>query len=266
VAEAPAYLHLLRAQARSQAQYRLSFAVDALTSTLFTTLDLSALLILFRVTRTLGGFGVRQAFLIASLASLCFATADLCAGNIERLQAYVRGGLLDAVLVRPRSALAQLLATDLSLRRIGQVAQGVIALALACHLAHVRPTPAHLALLVVAPVCGAAFFASVFVATATIAFYWIDIGELANVLTYGGRTISQYPIGVYSGLMRRLFAYGLGFAFVGYYPGLLLLDRPDPLGAPPWLGWATPAVAALAAGLAALAWRSGIRHYRSAGS
>ena len=35
---------------------------------------------------------------------------------------------------------------------------------------------------------------------------------------------------VYGRLFRRLFAYGLGFAFVAYYPALALLGRPDPAG------------------------------------
>jgi ABC-2 type transport system permease protein len=63
-----------------------------------------------------------------------------------------------------------------------------------------------------------------------------------------------------------VFAYSLGFAFVSYYPTLTLLGRPDPLGLPSWVGWTTPAVALAAAGAAALAWRTGVRHYRSTGS
>jgi ABC-2 type transport system permease protein len=261
-----AYVHLVRAQIRAQAQYRSSFLLDAFGSTLFTTLDLIAIVVLFRVTRSLSGFDFREAFLIATLAGLGFSISDLCVGNVERLRMYVRAGLLDAILVRPRGVLPQLVATDFTLRRVGQVAQGAITLALAVRLAHVRLTPAHGVLLVLTPVCGAVFFGSMFVAGATVAFYWIDSGELANSFTYGGRTFTQYPITVYTGLFRRLFAYGLGFAFVAYYPGLLLLDRRDPLGAPSWLGWSTPAVAALAVGLAVAAWRTGIRHYRSTGS
>jgi len=104
------------------------------------------------------------------------------------------------------------------------------------------------------------------VATATVAFWWIDSGEFANGFTYGGRDFTSYPITVYSGFFRRVFAYGLGFGFVAYHPTLGLLGRPDPLGLPAWMAWSTPAVAAAACGLAALAWRSGVRHYRSTGS
>ena len=114
---------------------------------------------------------------------------------------------------------------------------------------------------------GAVFFGAIFVATATVAFWWIDSGEFANGFTYGGRDFTSYPITVYSGLFRRIFAYSLGFAFVAYYPALALLGRPDPLGLPGWAGlvrrrwWPCAAVA-----VAALVWRFGVRHYRSTGS
>jgi ABC-2 type transport system permease protein len=79
-------------------------------------------------------------------------------------------------------------------------------------------------------------------------------------------TFTEAPITVYGSFFRRLFAYGAGLAFVGYYPALALLDRPDPLGGPAVLGYAAPLIAlALAAG-AALVWRRGVRHYRSTGS
>jgi len=55
-------------------------------------------------------------------------------------------------------------------------------------------------------------------------------------------------------------------AFVNWYPALYLLDMPDPLGLPSWLQYASPAVALLAALAAAVAWRAGVRRYRSTGS
>ena len=100
----------------------------------------------------------------------------------------------------------------------------------------------------------------------SVAFWWIESAEFANGLTYGGRDFASYPLTVYSGLFRRLFGYSLGFAFVAYYPALILLGRPDPLHGPAWLGWCAPLVAGLAALAAAGVWRLGVRHYRSTGS
>ena len=56
---------------------------------------------------------------------------------------------------------------------------------------------------------------------------------------------TSYPITVYGEVFRRLFAFGLGFAFVSYYPTLAIPGQPDPLGLPPWVGWLSPLVAAL---------------------
>ena len=261
-----AYRHLVMAQVRSQAQYRASFAVDVTGSVLFGVLDVMGVVILFRVTPALGGFAFAEVFLMTALAGCAFATADLAVGNVERLRQYVRSGLFDALLVRPLSSLAQLVAMDVATRRVGRVVFGVVMLVLALANAPVKFTPARLALLAITPIAGATIFGAVFVATATVAFWWIESGEIANGLTYGGLTFSQYPITIYGAVFRRLCAYAVGFAFVAYYPALVLLDRSDPLGAPPLLGYASPAVAIAAAAFAALMWRTGVRHYRSTGS
>ena len=261
-----AYRHLLGAQVRSQRQYRASFVADVIGSLLFGVIDVTSVVVVFRMTPTLGGFGFAEVFVMTALAGCAFAMADLAVGNVERLRQYVRSGLLDALLVRPLSSLAQLAVMDVATRRVGRVAFGAVMIVVAAAFARVELTPARLALLVVTPIAGAMIFGAIFVATATVAFWWVESGEIANGLTYGGLAFAQYPITIYGALFRRLFAYAIGFAFVGYYPALALLDRADPLGAPGLLGYASPAVGITAVIAAGLIWRVGVQHYRSTGS
>lgn len=260
------YLALLRGQVRSQASYRVSFAVELASNLWATVVDVVTVLVLFRVTTDLAGFARREALVIVGLSACGFACADLAVGNIDQLRHYVRTGLLDALLVRPLAALPQLLAMDLPLRKLSRAGFGVAVLVVFLVLAGIDWTPQRAALAVLAPIGGAAFFAAVFVAGSTVAFWWIESGELANSVTYGGREAATYPMTVYEGVFRRLFAFGLGFGFVAYYPALSLLGRDDPLGLPGWVGYLSPAVALPAAGAAVLCWRVGIRHYRSTGS
>jgi ABC-2 type transport system permease protein len=260
------YRRLVRAQVRAQASYRFSFTLDLLSNVIFLGADLLTVLVVFRQAPVLAGFSLADALLVFGLASLGFSLADLAVGNIEKMKVYVRTGLLDALLIRPLGVLWQLLVMDVGVRRVGRVLSGVAVLAYATHLAGVRLTPANLLLLVLTPVAGAVFFSAIFVATATVAFWWVESGELSASLTYGGRDFTSYPMTVYGGWFRHLLAFGLGFGLVAYYPALILLDRPDPIGAPAWLGWCCPLLAVAAAGLAALAWRTGVRHYRSTGS
>jgi ABC-2 type transport system permease protein len=261
------YRGLLRAQLRAQTAYRASFAIDLVSNVWATVADVLTVLVLFQVVSTsLAGFGLAESLVMVGLSAAGFATADLAVGNIERLRHYVRTGLLDTLLLRPLRALPQLLLMDLGLRRLSRVGVGAAVLVAALAAAPVPWTPARVVLVVVAPIAGGLFFGAIFVAGATVAFWWVESGELANSLTYGGKELTSYPITVYGPLFRRVFGYGLGFAFVAYYPALALLGRPDPLGAPDWLGWVSPLVAVPALGVAAVAWRTGIRHYRSTGS
>jgi ABC-2 type transport system permease protein len=260
------YLHLLRGQVRAQAGYRASFGVDLLSQIGSTAADVVAVLVLFQVTTRLGGFDLRETLVIVGISASAFATADMVAGNAERLRQYVRTGLFDAVLVRPLGALPQLLLSDLALRRLSRVLFGTGVLVVGLALAPIEWTAGRVVLAVLAPVAGVVFFSAIFIAGATVAFWWVDSGEVANSLTYGGRDLTTYPMTVYGGLFRRVFGYALGFAFVAYYPALALLGRADPLGLPGWVGWVSPAVAVPAAALAWLCWRVGIRHYRSTGS
>ncbi|NUR24617.1 MAG: ABC transporter permease [Catenulispora sp.] len=257
---------MLGAQVRSMVQYRASFAIDLTTQTVFSVLDIVAVLVIFRVTPSLGGFSLEQVLLVSALSATGFAAADLLVGNVERLRHYVRTGLLDAVLIRPLSALGQLLVLDFAPRRFGRVlfTGGLLATVLA--VSDIDWTPARVLLLAITPVAATVFFSSVFVLTACVAFWWIDSGEFANSLTYGGRYFTSYPLTVFDGLFRRVFGFALGFGFVGYYPALGILGVPDPLGMPSYFVWGGPVVAGVAALLAGIGWRTGLRHYKGAGS
>ena len=261
-----AYAALLAGQFRSVAAYRASFAVELITNVGGTALDVATVFVLFRAGRVVGGFTLAEAILMAGLTAAGFVLADFAVGNVDRLTTYVRAGTLDAVLVRPLGVLPQLLLMDLPVRKALRLVVGVAMLGLGVRLNHIHWTPARVSLVVVAPVAAAVFFGSIFVLSASLSFWWVDSGEIGNGFTYGGRDFTSYPITVYGGWFRAIFAYALGFGFVAYQPALALLGRADPLGMPAWAGFVSPLVGLLVAAIAAVVWRRGVRHYRSTGS
>ncbi|GIF11792.1 ABC transporter permease [Actinoplanes teichomyceticus] len=264
--ELRAYAALAGAQARSVFSYRASFLVELLSNVGSTVFDVLTVLVLFRATDRLGGFRLPEALLMTSLTSAGFALADFGVGNVDRLKTYVRAGTLDAVLVRPLAALPQLLLMDLPIRKLLRVVFGFGVLVVALGMNDIDWTAPRVLLITIMPVASAVFLGSIFVVSASLAFWWVDSGEVGSAFTYGGRDFSSYPITVYGPAFRGVFAYALGFAFVSYQPALALLGRADPLGLPVWAGFAAPAVALAAALVAAVVWRTGIRHYRSTGS
>lgn len=260
------YGRMLMAQARGQAQYRASFLADLGGSVLASLVDLLAIVVLFQVTKTLGGFDFAESFLMATLAACGFSLSEFFVGGIDRIRFHVRTGLLDALLIRPLGSLGQLIVMDFSPRRTGRTVMTAVMLAIAAHGATLAWGWQSVLLIVITPFASGLLFASMFVATATVTFWWIDSHEFANSVTYGGREFTSYPMTVFGQSLRMLFGYGLGYGFAGYYPALTLLNHPDPLGLPSWTGWCSSLVAVAFAALASVVWRIGIRHYRSTGS
>jgi ABC-2 type transport system permease protein len=120
--------------------------------------------------------------------------------------------------------------------------------------------------LVLSLITGSVIFAAIFVLGAAIQFVSIDSAELANSFTYGGQQLTQYPLSIFGREVVRAVTFVVPLAFVNYYPVLYVLGKPAPLGLPSWIGLLAPAVAVVMTGLASLAWRGGLRRYRSTGS
>ncbi|MFC7273388.1 ABC transporter permease [Paractinoplanes rhizophilus] len=264
--EIRAYQALLGGKVRSMTAYRTSFAIELLSNLGATVLDVVTVFVLFRATAVVGGFTLSESILMTGLTAAGFVLADMTVGNIDDLKRYVRMGTLDTVLIRPLRVLPQLVLMDLPLRKLLRLAFGIFVYAGALVANHIHWTPARVALAALAPIGAAIFFGAIFVLTASLAFWWVESGEIGNGFTYGGRDFTSYPITVYSDWFRDLFAYTLGFGFVAYQPALALLGRTDPLGLPAWAGYAAPLVALPAVAVAALMWGIGVRHYRSTGS
>src|SRR3954468_13002759 len=237
------------------ASYRASFVVELVSNLGSTALDVVTVVVLFRVTTQLGGFTLAEAVLIVSLSASGFVLADFTVGNIDRLKTYVRTGLMDAVLVRPLGAMMQLILMDLPIRKALRLVVAVAVLAVGIRINHIVWTPGRAVLVAIAPIAGGVIFGSIFVLSASLAFWWTESGEIGAAFTYGGRDFTSYPVTVFGGWFRAGFAYGLASAFVAYQPALTLLGKPDPDGLPDWAGYLSPLVAVLAAAAAGLVWR-----------
>jgi ABC-2 type transport system permease protein len=183
---------------------------------------------------------------------------------VEALPDYIRTGELDVLLLRPLGALAQLLSADVQLRRVGRVAVGLVTLAWA--LRNVEWTPLRVVVAVVAPLAGAVLLSAIWIAANCVSFWLVDGREVANSVTYGSDFATSYPITVYGPWLRRIMCFVVPGAFVAYFPALALTGRPDPLGFPDAVRYCSPLVAAAMVGVAALVWRTGVRHYQGTGS
>lgn len=251
---------------RSSLTYRTSFALTALGNLLVTGLDFVTILLMFSQVGSLGGWTLPEVAFLYGLSVTAFGIADLLLGSTDALGARIRDGSFDTLLVRPAPVLAQVGADRFALRRLGRITQGVLVLGYALGRADIDWTVPKALLVPVMLVSGAAIFCAVFVAGAAFQFLAQDAAEVQNAFTYGGTTLLQYPPTVFGKDLVRGVTFVLPLAFVNWLPASYVLGRPYPLDLPRWTAFAPPLVAVACCALAGLAWRAGLRSYRSTGS
>ncbi|MFB6537868.1 ABC transporter permease [Streptomyces noursei] len=251
---------------RSTLAYRTSFVLMTFGNFAASGLDFVAILLMFSWVDALGGFTLPEVAFLYGTCSLALGLADLLVGNVERLGARIRDGTLDTLLLRPVPVYVQIAADRFALRRLGRTTQGLLVLLWSVGRLDVEWTAGRVLMVPLMAVCGAVIFGAVYTVGAAFQFWAQDAAELQNSLTYGGNALLQYPPTVFARDLVRGVTFIVPLAFVNWLPALWLLGRPYPLGLPVWTAFLGPAVAALMAAGAALAWRHGVRAYRSTGS
>lgn len=262
------YFLLLRAQARSQAVYRVSFALDALGSALITLAEFAAFALVLPRFGSLSGWTLGEVALLYGLAEVAFVLMDLAFGGFDapNLSQHVRSGSFNTFLLRPAPLRLQIFGSDFALRRVTRLflAAGILAYGVSASGAVWTPEAA---LLLTGSVLGmVAFFGGLFVVGGTLTFWTVESVEAMNVLTYGGRTLISYPMDIYGQFFRKTFTYLIPAAFLSYFPVLHVLGRPLPDGLPLLAAYLSPLVGPLMLAAAFAFWRVGVRHYGGTGT
>ena len=258
------YRDIARMWVRAALAYPASFWMMAASQFTVGLLDFVGIWIMFHTVDALGGFDLSEIAFLYGATAFGLGVADLIGGQVERLGRLIRMGGLDTMLVRPLPLLTQVCADEFALRRVARITQAVMVLGVAAYW--VSWTPAKVGLTLMMLASGAVIFLSIFVIFGCIQFWTVDASEVANAFTYGGNTMTQYPLTIFPKEVVAALTFLVPLAFVNWYQSLYVLDRADPYGFPEWLRFASPLAALALVALTAVVWRLGVRHYESTGS
>jgi ABC-2 type transport system permease protein len=266
VADTRLYWALVRAQISAQLQYRTSFALQTVSQFVLTFVDFVALLFLFHQFPSIAGWTLPEVAFLYGLGGVAFGTSDLLCGGFDGLSKMIRLGTFDRVLVRPVGTFAQVLTSDVQIRRLGRIGQGAVVLGLAISWLDISWSVDKLTVLLVSMLSGVVIFTAIWVIGAAFTFWTVETSEVTNVFTYGGEALVSFPMPIYAEGIRWFFTYVVPLIFVSYLPALYILEKPDPLGLPPFLQICSPLVALVFLVAAWGCWALGVRHYQGTGS
>lgn len=122
------YLRLVGISIRAQMEYRASFFLQTVAQILITCMEFVA------VWAVLGRFGNIRGWILPEIcffygtANAAFAIGEAFSRGFDQFATFVRGGDFDRVLLRPCPTVVQLLGHELTLRRVGRLAQALTAI------------------------------------------------------------------------------------------------------------------------------------------
>lgn len=260
------YGRYVRLSLRRQLVHRASTVITAFGVFLITASEFFVVWALFDRFGQLRGWRLPEVALLYAMVSITWALADGIGRGFDSFASVVRAGEVDRLLLRPRSLVLQILGQELTVRRSGRLLQGLAVLGYAISTGVIAWSVSRVALLVAAIAGGMCAFLGVQVLQATSAFWTVEGLEVWNAFSYGAVTMSEYPLAIYRGWFRAVFTYVIPIGTVLYFPGVAILGRADPLGAPPIIDWLAPLAGPAFLSGCLVVWRIGVRHYRSTGS
>ena len=256
------YFKLQLVQIRAAVEYRADFWIGILGAMLQQAAGLVFISALFSQIPEVAGWTVWNIAILYGLAMLPKGLTELFCDGPWTLRGKVNSGEFDRVLVRPISPALQSATAIVSIHGFGQVILGIIVLWIGISRSGIALqwwTPLYLVAIVLtsAVMIGALNF------VINMTGFWEPSAQsalptmLALLIDF-----AKFPLDIYTMVIRGLVTIVMPYAFVSYFPALLLLDRNPPWK---WLGLATPAVAALVLVLTSWLWGKGLNRYQGVG-
>lgn len=258
------YGKMLGMSLKGQLQYRASFIMHTLGTALGGFIEYLGVWAFFGRFGSLGSWTLAEAGMFFGMGNIAFAICEMMMREFDSFSRVVRTGEFDRVLLRPRSTVLQMLGAQCQLMRIGRLLQGAVVLGVSLTMMDIGWWGiGEWTLMLLAIIGGAFMFSGMIVLQATMCFWTVESLEVWNSVTYGGVTLVQYPLDIYSKPLRYFFTFVVPLAAMNYWPCSYLLGR---YYVSPVLSWLSPAIGIVFFFATLLVWRFGVRHYRSTGS
>jgi len=248
---------------KSQGQHKESFIMMIVTQFIQPFALFAGIYFLLERFGSIKGYSPFEVFLCYAVVGMCFSAATCFARGFDVFAGMIRAGTFDRVLVRPRSTILQVLASNFDIKRIGHFFQSAIVLVVALIKSDITWSLARFIILLNMIVGGTVIFAAVYLIEATAAFWTTEALEVANIFTHGMKEHASYPLDIFPKWITVFFTFIIPFGTVNYIPLQYLLGRTtfNPLVVVfiPILGclFILPCIAF---------WSYGVRRYTSTGS
>lgn len=256
------YAKLQLVQIRAAVEYRADFWIGILGAMLQQGAGLVFVSALFSRIPEVAGWTVWNIAILYGLAMLPKGLTELFCDGPWTLRAKVNSGEFDRVLVRPVSPALQSATAIVSIHGFGQVILGIIVLSLGISRSEIVLQWWTLPYLAMVVLSSAVMIGALNFVINMIGFWEPSTQSALPTMLALLIDFAKFPLDIYTMVIRGLVTIVMPYAFVSYFPALMLLGRDTPWR---WLGLATPLVTVLVITFTSWLWGKALNRYQGVG-
>jgi ABC-2 type transport system permease protein len=256
------YGKLLLLHLRTHLEYKADFLIGIVGVLLTQMTGIIFISVLFSRIPDVKGWTLWEIALLYALAIIAGGLTQICGQGQWRLHFMINQGDFDQMLVRPISPALQVLTQFSSLDGLGSILLGGIILWRASLETHIVWNLEHILLLLTTLFGAVPLMLSIQFAFNCVAFWEQGANSSFPFLIVSLSEFAKFPLTLYDRSIQILLTWILPFAFISYYPGLVLLGKPE---VEPWVGYLTPVTGFIVMLITGVIWKHALLRYQSVG-
>jgi ABC-2 type transport system permease protein len=255
------YLEFTKQNIKTLLEYRVDFIIGVLSNMAFQLTGILFIWVVFQNINKINGWSFYEVTFLYGIVALCRSACGMFFDNLwEFGYSYIHKGQFDIVLLRPISALFQIIASRFVLESSGEILIALIIVLKSAYELRIPLTFINITMLIIFIFSGTVIFASIAIAACTSGFWTRNSGTVIWAI-FSASEITQYPLTIYNRFIKTFFTWILPFGFISFYPINFFINKGYF-----YLSFLSPFVAIVLWFIALRVWNFGLKNYTSTGS
>lgn len=258
------YITFAKSTIRQELTYRVSFITGVIGQWIAYGGSFLSLYIMIENFNVLGGWTSYEVLYLYAFNLLSYAlAATVFFTPCRNLPMKIRTGEFDISLTKPVAPLLHEIYNGFNFGYIGHAILAVSVMIFAVSHLNIRVSIVNLILLLI---CAALLQSAFLILSSSFCFMTVNQNPVFDFILWNFKSFTNYPITIYGTAIQFLLTFILPFAFMNFYPSLILLGKAQSSPFAAWLPYLSSIVSIAVFLLSIKIWNYGLSKYQSSGT
>ena len=261
------YRHFVLIYMMGKLAYHFSLVFELIANTIQIGVYFAGFMVIFHNFETIAGWTQNEVLFMFTTSWLTYSLSCFFFWSpMKDMGELIRNGKFDLYLTRPIGPMLYMVLQQFQYTFIPRLVLSVFFWIYSMSKLSIEWTANTISFYAVNMLSSFVIFSAITIFTGTISFWTIKSEEIVSLLTnnnHGLKNYTDYPLTIYSKGIGFLLTFIIPYAFTSYYPVSNILDKNLVY---PEYAYLSPLIALIAGTAAYLFWKTGLKHYNSAGA